>query len=48
MKRGERKYGQVPQKSPGKKAFGYFIVGHCVCARAQVYVHVCVCVWDSR
>ncbi len=50
MKRGERKYGQVPQKFLGKRKveipFGYFIGGHCVCAcvcaHAHVYVHVCV------
>ncbi len=52
MKRGERKNGQVPQKFLGKRkveiSFGYFIGGHCVCARMCiylcVYVHVCICV----
>ncbi len=52
MKRGERKYGQVPQKFLGKRKveipFGYFIGGHCVCARKCmymcVYVRVYMCV----
>ncbi len=50
MKRGERKYGQVPQKLLGKKKveipFGYLIGGHCVCARMCMYMCVCthVCV----
>ncbi len=52
MKRGERKYGQVPQIFLGKRKveipFGYFIGGHCVCARmcmymcVYVYVYMCV------
>ncbi len=47
MKRGERKYGQVPQEFLGKRKveipFGYFIGGHCVCA--CVCAHMCVCMY---
>ncbi len=53
MKRGKRKYGQVPQKLLGKRKveipFGYFIGGHCVCACTcvctcvHVCAHACVC-----
>ncbi len=52
MKRGERKYGQVPQKFLGKRKveipFGYFIGGHsvcaCVCAHMCVCMYMCICV----
>ncbi len=47
MKRGKRKYGQVPQKFLGKRKveipFGYFIGDHCVCACICVCTCVCVC-----
>ncbi len=52
MKRGKRKYGQVPQKIPGEKESGNTIwIFHwrslCVCMHMCVYMcacmHVCVC-----
>ncbi len=47
MKRGERKYGQVPQKFLGKRKvkipFGYFIGDHCVCACICACTCVCAC-----
>ncbi len=45
--RGERKYGQVPQKLLGEKESGntsWIFHWRSLCVRSHVYVHVCLCV----